>query len=592
MQEGRKRAARLIAAAMLMLAAPVAVWADEDDSFGPDYGKSLAVPDTKWEPSKEPDEASRELPNADPEAARKMADYFLKMFSEHLGSPDWIKRSMAVISLGRIRDERITDKLLEVAENDRTTTVRVYAWEALHARNGTLTEAQRKRWMAATMDLAGKGAFRGDLRVGLVNLLADTAPTGESRRIFMGVFDRTNSLDPNDIPTLDAMGNLLARWRDRSLTAALIERTGRLDDAYRAEYVLLALGSGVEPARELAMKGSDHMWSRTRAAWADWYGQQKFAPAQGPPYAGRSDLLPPAETIVDTRAARWRKDLELGQLHLDRFDVTFAIDSTGSMKEVVAWIQRDVTKMMRAFGKISREPRIGVTFYRDHGDEYVTRVYPLTDDGRRLAEAIAQAEAKGGGDVPEAVYDALRDVIRKQGWTRRADAVKIVVLVGDAEPHPDSMDRIRELVTDAAGKGFRFYCVKARTRYGSSDLSSFDRIAEWGKGASFEVWFPAYSPVIGPGRDGIATRERADGPYRQIVGEVLKGLLSDGYHDRAQPFVNVLLEYLEEPVPEKRVAFPPAPPPTTRIPIRRPNNNGGGQHRPTPPPKPYDPQER
>jgi len=593
MPEGGKRAAGLIAAALLMLCAPAAAWADDNDSFDADFGKSLAVPEANWEPSDNTGDGGKgdtKLPNADPEAVRKMVDYFLTMYSRHLESPDWIKRSMAVISLGRISDTRITDKLLDVAENDRSTAVRVFAWEAVHARNGLLTSEQRKRWIAAGEKMGAKGAFRGDLRVGLVYLLGEAEPTNETRKVFMRLFDRTNSLDPGDIPTLQAMGDLLARWRDRTLIAALIKRMSNLNDAYRAEYILTALNSGVKPSASLARKGSGPMWTRTRAAWAQWYGRQEFASSTGRPYRGKSNLLPPPESIIDTHAARWRKNLEVGGLHLDHFDVAFVIDSTGSMKQVVEWIQRDVTRMMRAFGKISREPRIGVTFYRDRGDEYVTRVYGLTGDGRRLAAAIAGVTAKGGGDVPEAVYEALRDTVRKQRWTRRDGAAKILVLVGDAEPHPESMDRIQKLVADAAARGFRFYCVKASTRYGSSDLSSFDRIAEWGKGASFDVWFPDSQPIAAAGRTRVAYRRRVERPYRQVVGEVLKSILSDGYQDRAQSFVDVLLEYLEQHVPEKRAAFGPAPPPRPRT--SRGNDHDPRHERPRPPAKPYDPQAR
>ena len=447
----------LTVAALLTAVLAVTAQAEEEDSFDVDFGSSIAVPDGDWEPSPDPRDGEANVPAASPEAAAKMVEYFLTMFGKHLQSPDWIKRSMAVISLGRINHTKTAEKLLQVAETDRSTAVRVFAWEALHARNGSLDAAQRKRWSAAGWKLAGKGAFRGELRVGLVGLLGEAGPTPETRKVFMKLFSRTNSLDPGDIPTLDAMSEVLARWRDRRLIAALIEKMDRLDDAYRAEYILLALDNAdPTPSRDLVDQGSKSMWRETRTAWGDWFGGQKFAPGKGRPYKGRSDLLPPPETIVNSRAAKWRKDLELGKLHLDRFDVTFAIDSTGSMEQVVEWIKRDVTRMMRAFGKISREPRIGVTFYRDHGDAYVTRTHKLTGDGRRLAAAIAKASAKGGGDVPEAVYDALRDVIREQRWTRSPGAAKIVVLVGDAEPHPKSIDRLRQLVTDAAGKGFRF----------------------------------------------------------------------------------------------------------------------------------------
>jgi len=40
-----------------------------------------------------------------------------------------------------------------------------------------------------------------------------------------------------------------------------------------------------------------------------------------------------------------------------------------------------------------------------------------------------------------------------------------------------------------------------------------------------------------------------------VFGEVLKGILAEGYHDRIDPFVNVLSQYVQIPVREKREHF-------------------------------------
>ena len=39
-----------------------------------------------------------------------------------------------------------------------------------------------------------------------------------------------------------------------------------------------------------------------------------------------------------------------------------------------------------------------------------------------------------GGDIPEAVYEALYASMDYLGW--REEAAKTVILIGDAEPHP------------------------------------------------------------------------------------------------------------------------------------------------------------
>ncbi len=594
MNTGKVRLATLptMVALLTALLVGAAAFAQEDiwDPFEP-AGPSKPGETTKpAEPSELPARPQTPVEAALSKKIDQMVEFYLEMYGKHLQRGDWITRAMAVISLSRMDDPRVTAKLLEVLAGDAHKAVRVYAWEALHARNGSLGEPQRQQWLSAGMGLAERGLMRGDLRVGLLGAMAATAPTPAARRLFMQFFATTNSLDPDDIPTLAAMRQALAKWRDGELIKALVVEMDKLDNAYRAEYVLAGLNSGVPAAMTHQRDGSEAMWKQTQLAWAEWF--KKTHPADKAdeklqPYAGQSALLAPPEKIADPADPKWRKDLELGRLSLDQLDVTFAVDSTGSMIQVVEWVKRDVLKMMRSFGAISREPRIGVVFYRDHGDEYVVQLHSLTDRGDELEQAIRGATAKGGADVPEAVYEALATAATKQKWSSGDRARKVIVLVGDAPPHENTLEEIDKLVDAAAAKGFRFHCIKARTAWGGADLSSFDRIAEHGKGKSFWVNFPAVA-ADGTGRTGIASPRVSGDPHRQIVGEVLKSILTEAYHDRAEPFVNVLLECLKDHVPEKRMAFGPAPPPQPRQrtePERQPR-------RPTPPPKPYDPQER
>ena len=559
-----------------------------------------------------PDETDAgELSPAAQRAAERMVSHFVGMYGEHLESPDWLARAMAVIGLSQLADARATAKLLEVLDGDKNLLVRVYAWEALWARHGSLDAAQRAAWSRGGKVLASKDALHGDLRVGLVRLIGAEGATPENLQIFSRLFGTTNSLDPADVATLYAMRGVLGRWRSGRIVKALVSAMGSLDDAYRAELVLRGLGSGVPSARSLMDKGSKVMWAETQRAWGDWLNQGKLAEppvAAGPLEGEGSKLIPSPERLVDPSDPRWRKDLELRPLRLRQLDVVFAVDSTGSMGQVLRWMQRKVIKMMRAFGIVSREPRIGVVFYRDHGDAYVVKPVALTGDGNALASAIRGAKAKGGGDVPEAVYEALGTAVKKLNW---ASNTRVIILTGDAPPHPESMDKTRKLVEAAVGKGYRFHFVKARTEWGSSDLKEFDALASLGKGSA--TWANFYGEVLdvdvptasGPRRGWsafnvvagdeapeltrdqlvrIAQRDYTEKVDRQVVGAVLRSVLNESYHDRVDSFVNVLLEYVERPVPEKRKSFGPKPP-------ERPHTHTGPA-RPAKPTKPVDPQQR
>jgi hypothetical protein len=57
---------------------------------------------------------------------------------------------------------------------------------------------------------------------------------------------------------------------------------------------------------------------------------------------------------------------------------------------------------------------------------------------------------RGGRDIPEAVYEALYDGATKFNWDSES---RLIVLIGDAPPHPRARGRItREMVNDAVAE--------------------------------------------------------------------------------------------------------------------------------------------
>lgn len=540
-------------------------------------------------------------------AAERLVASYVRLYGEHLRSPDWIARSMAVIALSEIDDPRTSAKLVSVLREDRKTLVRVFAWEALLARHDKLSDKQRAAWSAAGKRLASRDALRGDLRVGLVRLLGAEGPTADNKKVFKRLFTRTNALDPSDIRTIYALRDALARWKSPGLVKALIAAMGSLDDAYRAEIVLRGLSSGVPHSRTLIDKGSQVMWQETQKAWSQWFAGANLQenPAATTRLGGAgSTLIAAPESIGDPSDPRWRKDLELPPLRLKSLDVVFAVDTTGSMGEVIVWLQRNVIKMMRALAIISREPRIGLVFYRDRGDTYVVKPIPLTGNAGKLAKALEGAKAHGGGDVPEAVYDALATAVGKMKWV---SGNKVIIVAGDAPPHESDVAKATRLVEQAVEKGFRFHFIKARTQWGSSDLKVFDSLASIGKGSSTWISFheavpdlsvtprrtTGYESTIGGSwadrarLTAIATVDYTKTVDRQVVAAVLRSVLNKAYHGRAEPFANVILEHVERSQKEKRRAFGPRPPQPTHT-----TTHDGPVHRPRKPSKPKDPQQR
>lgn len=143
-------------------------------------------------------------------------------------------------------------------------------------------------------------------------------------------------------------------------------------------------------------------------------------------------------------------------------DVLFVFDATGSMGDELRYLQaemRDViSRAESATGGLTI--RTGAVVYRDHGDEYLTRLSRLTEDIKETQTFIDKQEANGGGDYPEAVPEALMAALNSSGWNELARA-RILFLVLDAPCHEDSatVALLHEQVLNAAAMGVRIVPV-------------------------------------------------------------------------------------------------------------------------------------
>lgn len=129
-------------------------------------------------------------------------------------------------------------------------------------------------------------------------------------------------------------------------------------------------------------------------------------------------------------------------------DVVFVVDSTGSMDWVLQEVRARIVDIVDAVRLLVPISRFGVVVYRDVGSpDYVTRIQPLTFSLDKLSNFLVSVRAAGGGDMAEAVDQGLRVAIEQGGW--RMGAKKVMIIVGDAPPHQESLRRML-----AAGKEF------------------------------------------------------------------------------------------------------------------------------------------
>ena len=120
-----------------------------------------------------------------------------------------------------------------------------------------------------------------------------------------------------------------------------------------------------------------------------------------------------------------------------RIEVCFVLDTTGSMGGLIAGAKQKIWSMANDIisAKPTPEVRFALIGYRDRGDDYVTKITPLTDDLDAVYAALNKFQAAGGGDTPESVGRALDESVKKIEWTKDAGVLKIIYLVGDAPPH-------------------------------------------------------------------------------------------------------------------------------------------------------------
>ncbi|MDI1264480.1 MAG: VWA domain-containing protein [bacterium] len=135
-------------------------------------------------------------------------------------------------------------------------------------------------------------------------------------------------------------------------------------------------------------------------------------------------------------------------------EVAFVLDTTGSMGGLIEGAKRKIWSIATAIvdSNPDADIRMGLVAYRDIGDDYVTRKIELTTDIQDLYANLLELRARGGGDWPESVNEALDVAVNKLKWTTGNDVRRIVFLVGDAPPHMDYAQDTKYPVTLAVAK--------------------------------------------------------------------------------------------------------------------------------------------
>lgn len=147
--------------------------------------------------------------------------------------------------------------------------------------------------------------------------------------------------------------------------------------------------------------------------------------------------------------------LDISPVRNKKTDIMFIMDATGSMTDEMTFLQEDFSKITREIG--TKNVRYSVNFYRDEGDDYVTKCFDFSTDIDEIQKNINDQSADGGGDTPEAVAQILEESINSSSWDK--DSVKLAFLIFDAPPHDGTDKKIYKSVKKASEMGIHFIPV-------------------------------------------------------------------------------------------------------------------------------------
>lgn len=219
--------------------------------------------------------------------------------------------------------------------------------------------------------------------------------------------------------------------------------------------------------------------------------------------------------------------------HLQKtgIDVVFAIDATGSM----VWVHKKVRERMAQLATYVRNlvplARFGIIVYRDYQDyEFVTRISQPSFDILRGRDFMAGIDAVGGGDIPEAVTQALRDAEKRIAW--RPGAQRVVIVIGDAPPHSREAGEAAEIAERLKARGGRLSLLDSRVEANRAMLGrvspSEGRVDLVKQGV-----MPQFKRLARLGGGTAATLSAE----RQLMKTLALLIFDDRFHDELAPFL-------------------------------------------------------
>lgn len=214
-------------------------------------------------------------------------------------------------------------------------------------------------------------------------------------------------------------------------------------DLAGARLELTSAGRSVSDARQSADAGAEEQ----RRAEAEL--------AQAREALRRSEALASAaeETLADAAQDAAEAKQELGalgktvaSLAIVDLDLVFVMDTTGSMKHELRDIQVNLSGIIRVLHRLAPTLHVGFVAFKDRPERQITQTFPMTSmttaNLERMLGFVRNLQARGGGDIPEPVDQALEQAIA-MSW--RSEAKGKIIVIGDEPAHAPNWNRTFEM---------------------------------------------------------------------------------------------------------------------------------------------------
>lgn len=145
-------------------------------------------------------------------------------------------------------------------------------------------------------------------------------------------------------------------------------------------------------------------------------------------------------------------------------NICFVIDATSSMADELKYLKNELYDVIERIKTDNPQSEVltSAVFYKDQGDDYLTKKSEFSNDGNQTISFIKAEETTGGGDYPEAVHSALEVSLNQLNWSEKAKS-RIVFLLLDAPPHSENavVNSLQKSILLASSKGIKLIPILA-----------------------------------------------------------------------------------------------------------------------------------